>query len=485
MRKFQLDISTGKQLRNEPAKLNYLTKIETSRKTHNIPSEHGEGRSPEDAMRSSRSLRAALVTLAFLATSSAQDLDLGSLRYCGKQVLSEVDDNLSGVSVDPNDGTLVAVVNKPPMLVRYDPFASTSGCALTKREGIEASAWDSEGVTFLGASHVAVSQEADLDDPIPGQRVIVYDARTFQPTGEAYQLKALDEEPVKHNSGLEGVAYDPSTATFFVAREGKHDDGKMAVYSFQREPTLAATGGEDPDVDFSTVFRGNDAFDDAGVSMTDLAGVSFVPNRDPSLLLLSQETKTVALLRLASNQSTNDDPPVTAAVVGSLVVPDEEANQPEGVAWDHDRRRLWVVGEPNELLLWAEDCAAFPRGCDGEDDGDDDGEDDGGGEGDGGGEDGGGGEDDGDDRDDGGGEDDGDGEGGAVLGGAPPPPKKAGLEKGGVSAAAFVAVIVAGAAGYLAYARREALAERWRDVVGGGRSGGFERGRFLELSEDV
>ena len=213
-------------------------------------------------MRSSRSLRAALVTLAFLATSSAQDLNLDSLRYCGKQVLSEVDDNLSGVSVDPNDGTLVAVVNNPSMLVRYDPFASTSGCALTKRESIEASAWDSEGVTFLNASLVAVSQEADMKDPIPGQRVIVYDARTFQPTGEAYQLKALDDEPVKHNSGLEGVAYDPSTATFFVAREGKHDDGKMAVYSFQREPTLAATGGEDPDVDFSTVFRGNDAFDD-------------------------------------------------------------------------------------------------------------------------------------------------------------------------------------------------------------------------------
>ena len=299
------------------------------------------------------------MTLAFLATSSAQDLNLDSLRYCGKQVLSEVDDNLSGVSVDPNDGTLVAVVNNPSMLVRYDPFASTSGCALTKRESIEASAWDSEGVTFLNASLVAVSQEADMKDPIPGQRVIVYDARTFQPTGEAYQLKALDDEPVKHNSGLEGVAYDPSTATFFVAREGKHDDDtkNMAVYSFPRNLTLVATGGEDPDVNFSTVFRGNDTFDDAGVSMTDLAGVSFVPNRDPSLLLLSQETKTIALLRLASKQSTND----TTAVVGSLVVPDEEANQPEGVAWDHVRRRLWVAGEPNELLLWAEDCTAFPR----------------------------------------------------------------------------------------------------------------------------
>ena len=383
-------------------------------------------------MRSSRSLRAALVTLAFLATSSAQDLDLGSLRYCGKQVLSEVDDNLSGVSVDPNDGTLVAVVNNPSMLVRYDPFASTSGCALTKREGIEASAWDSEGVTFLGSSHVAVSQEADLDDPIPGQRVIVYDARTFQPTGEAYQLKALDDEPVKHNSGLEGVAYDPSTATFFVAREGKHDDDtkNMAVYSFPRNLTLVATGGEDPDVNFSTVFRGNDTFDDAGVSMTDLAGVSFVPNQDPSLLLLSQETKTIAMLRLASKQGTNG----AAAVVRSLVVPDEEATQPEGVAWDHVRRRLWVAGEPNELLLWAEDCTAYPRFA------------------------------------------------GRCDGSPSSPPSSSSSSS---SAAAFVAIVVAGAAGCFAYAKRDALAEKWRDVVGGGRSGGLGRGRFIELSDDV
>ena len=174
-RKFPIRSVHRQTVTKRTAKLTHLTKIEISRETHNIPPEHWRG-APEDAMRSSRSLRAALVTLAFLATSSAQDLDLGSLRYCGKRVLSEVDDNLSGVSVDPNDGTLVAVVNKPPMLVRYDPFSSTSGCVLTKRENIEASAWDSEGVTFLGASLVAVSQEADLDDPIPGQRVIVFDA---------------------------------------------------------------------------------------------------------------------------------------------------------------------------------------------------------------------------------------------------------------------------------------------------------------------
>jgi len=90
-------------------------------------------------------------------------------------------------------------------------------------------------------------------------------------------------------------------------------------------------------------------------------------------------------------------------------------------------------------------------------------------------------------EEDGGGDGDGDGEGGAGLGGAPPPSEKAGLKKAdvGVAAGFFAAVVAAGAAGYLAHARRDAIAERWRDVVGGGRSGGFERGRFLELSEDV
>jgi uncharacterized protein YjiK len=301
----------------------------------------------------SLSLQPLVLVLLFLLPSRADDLDLGSLQYCGKQSLPEVDDNLSGVSVDLDTGTLVAVINKPAALIRYDPFASTS-CALTKYESIENTACDSEGVTFLGAGKVAVSQEADLDDSVPGQRVIVYDAATFTSTGEAYQLKGLDDEGVEHNSGLEGVAYDQQTMTFYVAREGKHDKDKMAVYSFKRNATLAARGAEDSDVHFTTIFQGITAFDGADVSMTDLAGVSFVENSEPSLLLLSQETKTVALVTI--------DP---FEVRGKLEVP-SDAQQPEGVAWDPTNRRLWVVGEPNEVMLWAEDCTArgtFAAGC--------------------------------------------------------------------------------------------------------------------------
>ena len=302
----------------------------------------------------SLSLPSLLLVLLFLLPSCADDLDLGSLRYCGKQSLPEVDDNLSGVSVDPDTGTLVAVINKPAALIRYDPFASTS-CALTNYESIEDTACDSEGVTFLGAGKVAVSQEADLDVSVPGQRVIVYDAETFTSTGEAYQLKGLDDEGIQHNSGLEGVAYDQRTMTFYVAREGKHDKDKMAVYSFKRNATLAALGAEEPDVQFIKIFQGIRAFDFANVSMTDLAGVSFVENSEPSLLLLSQETKTVALVTI--------DP---FSVRGKLTVPDD-VQQPEGVAWDSTNRRLWVVGEPNEVMLWAEDCTAhgtFAAGCD-------------------------------------------------------------------------------------------------------------------------
>ena len=307
----------------------------------------------DPSMVGSLSLPSLLLVLLSLLSSRAHDLDLDSLQYCGKQALPGVEDNLSGVSVDPETGTLVAVINKPAVLIRYDPFASPS-CVLTKYESIEDTACDSEGVTFLGAGHVAVSQEADLDDSVPGQRVIVYDAATFASTGEAYQLKGLDDEGINHNSGLEGVAYDAATMTFYVAREGKDDKDKMAVYSFERNATIAALGAEEPDVQFTTIFKGNGAFDDAGVSMTDLAGVSFVNNSDPSLLLLSQETKTVALVKI--------NPFV---VRGKLTVP-ADVQQPEGVAWDPTNRRLWVVGEPNEVMLWAEDCAAygtFAAGC--------------------------------------------------------------------------------------------------------------------------
>ena len=318
----------------------------------NLQHEHTHVPRADPSMFGSLSLRPLLLVLLFSLTSRADDLDLGSLRYCGKQSLLEVDDNLSGVSVDP-DGTLVAVINKPAALIRYDPFASTS-CALTKYESIEDTACDSEGVTFLGDGKVAVSQEADLDDSVPGQRVIVYDAATFTSTGEAYQLKGLDDEGIEHNSGLEGVAYDRLTMTFYVAREGKRDKNKMAVYSFQRNATLAARGAEEPDVRFTNIFSGIVAFDSADVPMTDLAGVSFVENAEPSLLLLSQETKTVVLVTI--------DP---FEVRGKLAVPDD-VQQPEGVAWDPTNRRLWVVGEPNEVMLWVEDCTecdAFVAGC--------------------------------------------------------------------------------------------------------------------------
>lgn len=45
--------------------------------------------------------------------------------------------------------------------------------------------------------------------------------------------------------------------------------------------------------------------------------------------------------------------PISALIIGQ---------QPEGVAYDADRQRLWVAGEPNELMLYAaalEDCGAL------------------------------------------------------------------------------------------------------------------------------
>lgn len=288
-----------------------------------------------------------------------------TLRFCGTQSLPDVDDNLSGVAVDPEDGTLVLVINDPPELLRYDPL-TFGACVLSSRRGIEHSACDTEGVAFLDGGVVAVSQEADLDDAPPGQQVIVFNASTFEPTSESYRLKRLDDDGgVKHNSGLEGVTFDVETQTFYAVREGK-PAANMAVYSFARGDAVVGFG-HDPDVDFSSVLGGGDLETMFDGSLTDLAGVSFVPHGhtgSPSLLLLSQETKTAALFALGS--------PTDSAATLVLELPGlADMRQPEGVVWDATRRRLWVVGEPNEVSLWvdagddASSCpAAFDPECD-------------------------------------------------------------------------------------------------------------------------
>ena len=200
---------------------------------------------------STTTMRRSILFILLLAVSSSAaaapppPLNLASLTYCGLVKITGIEDNLSGCCVHPADGSLLLVVNNPPILARYIPWNAT----LTRLEDVGFAVTDSEGLAWLGANpftardEIAVSQEADAapvgDDAsvTAGQRVVVFDARTLAPTGESYHLSALDSV-VPHNKGLEGVTYDPGDATFYVVREKR----EMAVYSFQRDLAIGVDG---------------------------------------------------------------------------------------------------------------------------------------------------------------------------------------------------------------------------------------------------
>jgi hypothetical protein len=125
--------------------------------------------------------------------TSTSALDLAALPYCGLVTIDAIADNLSGLAVDPADGSLLLVVNKLPLLARYYPWNATLSPLADVRDNVT----DSEGLAWLGTNpatgrdEIAASQEADADDHVPGQRVVVFDAVTLAPTGESYHLAAL------------------------------------------------------------------------------------------------------------------------------------------------------------------------------------------------------------------------------------------------------------------------------------------------------
>ena len=274
-------------------------------------------------------------------------LDLGLFELCQRRAVKGVQDNLSGGTIDPRNGTLVMVVNKPPTLVRYDPEGPGPG--RTERvANIAASTTDSEGIAWLGPNaargnkhELCVVQEADLDDPVPGNRIVVFDADTFRPTGEQYFIDIVYE----HNKGLEGVAYDPVKRVFYAVQE----KGTRRVIAVQR----AKEGTTDTvKANYTTVLNFEDLPPATGVygelhDMSDIAGLSWLD--DGNWLVLSQELEKVAVVDAAAPH----------AVQSNLGV---GGTQPEGVVWDADRQVLFVIGEPNELAIFATDCAGrgFP-----------------------------------------------------------------------------------------------------------------------------
>ena len=115
----------------------------------------------------------------------------------------------------------------------------------------------------------------------------------------------------------------------------------MRVIAIPRGDDREPGGGYETVIDNQTAFR--------GVGITDLAGATYVVDGG-LLLLLSQEQRRLALFDVENGRFFEDE---VFDVSGAL--------HPEGVAYDAQRGKLYVVGEPNEIFVYCRVVEELPE----------------------------------------------------------------------------------------------------------------------------
>jgi uncharacterized protein YjiK len=223
----------------------------------------------------------------------------------------DVDDNLSGLDYDEENGRLLAVVNRPAQLLVLDERGR-----VRQRHRLRGAS-DVEAVAWLGHDRVALLQEGRrsiLVVELPradGQDIHVQDARTIPLVLDA-----------GGNDGPEGLAYDAAGDVLYIAKERD----PTALYTLHGVLGKGALRQEDR----------SDWLASLGFA-TDISSLDFDP-RSRHLLLLSDESQLMAELD-SDGRPVSWRPLATSGL--HLPVP-----QAEGIAVD-PRGTVYVVSEPN------------------------------------------------------------------------------------------------------------------------------------------
>lgn len=218
--------------------------------------------------------------------------------------------DFSGVSYDPDTGTLFVVDNRREDVYEY----TTDGRLLRVIRGSGFD--DTEGIVHLGGDRFAISEEkrALLD-------VVRIDGRTT--SLDRARARLVQPSLGRH---LEGVAYDPLAGVFYAVQEA----GPLGVYRVRWDGTATLL----PEVTAAAAAR-----------VTDLADLYVRGGPAPRLYLLSQESATLLELDLAGE------------VLGSLSLAELGGGAHlEGASFSPDGCDLYLVGEPREYLHLAAPC---------------------------------------------------------------------------------------------------------------------------------
>jgi len=213
----------------------------------------------------------------------------------------------SGCALVPGTGEVLAILNRgapTPVIQVYD-YAGTF-----KRQ-IGLPDWnDTESICRFDAAN---GKYAIVEEDLADITVVTIASNTTsisKSSGQTYST-GLNTR----GGGMEGVAYDPTRACFYLVKE----KGPMGVY------VVSGTPG---DVSAEELFDAEEVFDGLATDLSDL----FYDARTDHLLILSHEAKRVFECDLEGN------------VLASLPLVQE---QPEGVALSDDGKELHIIGEAN------------------------------------------------------------------------------------------------------------------------------------------
>ncbi|TVT65875.1 MAG: DNA-binding protein [Pseudomonas sp.] len=252
-----------------------------------------------------------------LQSADAESVSLGDYSVVVEaKAVAGVDNNLSGLTFDPDRNLLWAVTNGPNEL-----FALNTSGEVIQRHALDGF-HDVEAVSYLGDGQLVLSEERR-------QTLVIVNAPQPGETLDRADYKGLTIDYGEgDNDGYEGLAYDLSGDRLFVAKERK------PIRLLEITGLRASMSG-----DFSLNIQDRSALVREKVFATDLSSVVF-DQRTGHLLLLSDESKL--LIEIGDDSEVVGFSSLAAGAAGLL----QDIPQAEGVTIDANGS-IYVVSEPN------------------------------------------------------------------------------------------------------------------------------------------
>lgn len=249
-------------------------------------------------------------------TVKRQSVWLPNYELTDRKALPFVKNNLSGITFNPDTGTLWTVINNPQQLLELD----TEFKLLRSIELVNFT--DTEAVAYAGNNRLVIADERD-------QSVVLAEI----PDTETTSIDKFKENRLTldtnggGNKGFEGIAVDPYESVIYVVRE-------------QAPMTLLTITGLLSDDEGLTIANSS-VIDASNLHLEDLSGLHY-DNMSGNLLFLSHESKALAEISRDGSRISYLD------LVEGFHGQKSDIPQAEGVTLGPDRS-LFIVSEPNMI----------------------------------------------------------------------------------------------------------------------------------------